>query len=68
MFHLEFFFAKIENRIVQINPPQSLFYTLKIWFLDNSFAKENLKRAKFLLIIKKDKENGNIRFHPYSFG
>jgi len=68
MFHLEFFFAKIENRIVQIHPPQSLFYTLKMWFLDNSFAEENLKRAKFLLIIKKDKENENIRFHPYSFG
>jgi len=68
MFHLEFLFAKIENCIVQINPPQSLFYTLKMWFLDNSFAEGNLKRPKFLLIIKKDKENENIRFHPYSFG
>jgi uncharacterized protein YndB with AHSA1/START domain len=56
MFHLEFFFAKIENRIVQINPPQSLFYTPKMWFLDNSFAEENLKRPKFLLIIKKIKK------------
>jgi uncharacterized protein YndB with AHSA1/START domain len=56
MFHLEFFFAKIENCIVQINPPQSLFYTLKMWYLDNSFAEGNLKRPKILLIIKKIKK------------